>query len=232
MRVEGRTVTKPSARVAEAARIEVAAPERYVARSARKLVAALDAFPVDPAGMRALDVGASTGGFTQVLLERGCRQVVALDVGHDQLAPALRADPRVIALEGVNIRDLDRDGLARLAGPEPVALVVVDVSFISLTLVLPAIARIAPDADVVALVKPQFEVGRGAVREGVVRGRAARIGAVTRVLRRAEELGYRVAGIVSSPVPGTAGNLEALAHLRPGVGGHPTEWEAAVSALP
>jgi len=143
--VDGRAVAKPSTRVTEDAALQIEDEQRYVSRAALKLVAALDAFDVDPAGRLALDVGASTGGFTQVLLERGAREVIALDVGHGQLAPIVRQDPRVRVVEGVNARDLDAGRLAEVAGTtETPTLVVGDLSFISLRQVLPALAASHP----------------------------------------------------------------------------------------
>lgn len=215
--VDGRAVVKPALRVAADAALAIAGEDHYVARSAHKLLAALDAFAVDPAGELALDVGASTGGFTQVLLERGAREVIALDVGHGQLAELVRNDARVRVVEGANARDLDPASLAGLAGTtERPALVVVDVSFISLRVVLPAIARVlAPGGRVVALVKPQFEVGRGGIREGVVRDRGARIAAVEDVVWTAHDLGLACTGVVASPIVGTNGNQEYLVLLRP-----------------
>jgi len=228
--VDGRPATKPAHRVADGAAIEIAGEDGYVSRSAHKLVAALDAFPVEVSGRLALDVGASTGGFTQVLLERGAAEVIALDVGHGQLAPTLREDPRVRVVEGEHARDLDADRLAVVAGTDrPPGLVVVDVSFIGLGRILPALVRTAPGADLVVLVKPQFEVGR--VRGGVVRDRAARHGALTTVLRDARALGLDTAGVIASPLVGSAGNQEYLAWLRPGAGGDPSEWEQTIAAL-
>jgi 23S rRNA (cytidine1920-2'-O)/16S rRNA (cytidine1409-2'-O)-methyltransferase len=232
--VDGTPVAKPSARVPADAELAVAGDDHYVARSAHKLLAALDAFPVDPAGRLAIDVGASTGGFTQVLLERGAREVIALDVGHGQLVPALRSDPRVRVVEGANARDLTASGLAALSGTDEVpTLVVADVSFISLTLVLPALRdTVGTSADLLLLVKPQFEVGRTGIREGIVRDRALRQDAASAVLWSAHDLGFAVNGILSSPVLGTSGNREYLAWLGGAHGVDPTQWGRAVSALP
>ncbi|MBN9606684.1 MAG: TlyA family RNA methyltransferase [Actinomycetales bacterium] len=231
--VDGRVATKPAAPTAHSAAIEVRDPDRYVARSAHKLIAALDALAIDPAGRLALDVGASTGGFTQVLLERGAREVIALDVGHDQLVPELRADPRVRVVEGANARELTPASLAELAGTaEAPELVVADVSFIPLGAILPALVAVAtPDAEFVLLVKPQFEVGRSAVRAGIVRERAARLEAVRGVGRAMAGLGLGVRGVLSSPILGSAGNREYLLAATRGVGGDPTEWEGALAAL-
>ncbi|MDO5051657.1 MAG: TlyA family RNA methyltransferase [Pseudoclavibacter sp.] len=222
--VDGRTARRAAASVGPRARIEVLADDaHYVSRGAHKLLAALDAFGLDPAGRDALDVGASTGGFTQVLLERGARRVVALDVGHGQLAPRLRADARVHALEGVNARELDAAALDGLlaAGPRPapaargIDLVTADVSFIPLGLVLPALrATVSPAADHLLLIKPQFEVGRSGVRDGVVHDPRLAAEAVRGVLRAAAGLGLTAAGLAASPLAGVRGNREYLVHLR------------------
>lgn len=233
VRVDGRPVVKASHRVGSDSAIEVAAADHYVSRAAHKLIAALDAFDVDPAGRVALDAGASTGGFSQVLLERGARTVLAVDVGHDQLAAEVRDAPGLVAVEGCNVRHLDAAELARLTGvDERPTLVTADLSFISLTTVLPALVASADDgADLVLLVKPQFEVGRGGVREGVVRDAAARADAVMGVLWAAFDLGLGVQGVVASPIAGTHGNREFLVHLRAGAVDDPSEWIGRVDQL-
>jgi 23S rRNA (cytidine1920-2'-O)/16S rRNA (cytidine1409-2'-O)-methyltransferase len=232
--IDGRPALKASARVPPDAVLTVDGADRWVSRSAGKLAAALDVFPVTVAGRLALDVGASTGGFTQVLLERGAREVIALDVGHGQLAATIRADERVRVVEGVNARSLTAAELAGVSGvAETPELVVADVSFISLPLLLPAVAAaVGLEADYVLLVKPQFEVGRGGVREGIVRSAAARHDAVSGVLWAAWDLGLPTAGVISSPVVGTSGNQEYLVWLSASVGGNPTEWGGAIEALP
>ena len=232
--VDGRPALKASLRVTPDAVLAVDGDDRWVSRSAGKLDAALDAFRIVVDGRLALDVGASTGGFTQVLLERGAREVIALDVGHGQLAPAIRADERVRVVEGVNARELDPSVLAAEAGTAEVPdLVVADLSFISLGLVLPALlATVGTTADFVLLVKPQFEVGRTGIREGIVRDRAARHDAVSGVLWSAWDLGLGTAGVISSPVVGGNGNQEYLVWLSASVGGNPTEWGGAIDALP
>lgn len=184
----------------------------YVSRGGLKLQAGLDAFGVTVSGRTCVDVGASTGGFTDCLLQRGARRVYAVDVGYGQLAWKLREDARVVSLERQNIRDLMRGSI-----PDPVELVVADASFISLRLVLPKIAELLEaEGDAVVLVKPQFEVGRGNVgRGGVVRDPALRGEAVTAISTVAQELGFDVLGTVESPVPGAKkGNVEYLLHLR------------------
>jgi 23S rRNA (cytidine1920-2'-O)/16S rRNA (cytidine1409-2'-O)-methyltransferase len=187
------------------------APMPWVSRGALKLLAALDAFKVDVTGRVCLDVGSSTGGFTEVLLDRGARKVFALDAGTDQLAERLRTDERVVSLEQQNIRTASDDLLG-----EPVALVVVDVSFISLKLILPELKRFtAPGADVIALVKPQFEVGpAGLNKHGVVKNEKLQQFALREVVANAENVGYRVAEPIESPVKGGDGNLEYLIHLK------------------
>ncbi|MQA05952.1 MAG: TlyA family rRNA (cytidine-2'-O)-methyltransferase [Streptosporangiales bacterium] len=223
--VAGRTATKPGRPVADDAAIEVDRPAaEYVARSGRKLAGALTAFGQDGLhveGRRALDAGASTGGFTDVLLRAGAAEVHAVDVGYGQLAASIRAHPAVRVHERTNVRELTPDALGGR-----VALVVADLSFISLTLVLPALARCAtPDADHALLVKPQFEVGRQAVGGGVVRSPQLRADAVTAVAAAARECGLGVRGLVESDVQGAHGNVEYLLWLRAGAG---LDIEAAV----
>jgi 23S rRNA (cytidine1920-2'-O)/16S rRNA (cytidine1409-2'-O)-methyltransferase len=185
--------------------------QRWVSRGAHKLLGALAAFPVPVAGRRALDAGASTGGFTEVLLSRGAREVVAVDVGYGELAWSLRTDERVQVHERTNVRELDP---ATIGGP--VDLVVADLSFISLRLVLPALISCArPDADLIPMVKPQFEVGRQRLGAGgVVREPALRAEAVLTVAQAAAAIGWGTAGVVASPLPGPAGNVEFFLWLR------------------
>ncbi|MFD4423166.1 TlyA family RNA methyltransferase [Agromyces sp. NPDC058484] len=231
--VDGRPAVKPALKVGDAAEIEVAASDHYVSRAAHKLIAALDGFAVDPAERVVLDAGASTGGFSQVLLERGARTVLAVDVGHGQLALELVGAARLVLVEGCNVRNLDRGSLAALTGvSEPPSLVTADLSFISLTTVLPALrATAADDAEFVLLVKPQFEVGRGGVREGVVRDAALRSEAVANVLWAAFDLELGTAGVLSSPIAGSHGNREYLVHLSASRGVNPTEWMRRVEQL-
>ena len=194
--------------------ISVDAPEPYVSRGGHKLAAALDAFGIDPAGVTALDVGASTGGFTDVLLQRGARQVYALDVGRGQLAEALRHDPRVISMERTNARTLTGTSL-----PEPIGLATVDVSFISLAKVLgPLASTLGPQATIVALVKPQFEAGRGRTDHGVVRDPAVHREILAGVVAQAQSFGLGTRDVIASPVLGPQGNREFLVHLAPGPG--------------
>lgn len=231
--VDGRPVAKASAPVSEGQYIDIAELDHYVSRAAHKLNAALDAFPVSVADRLFLDVGASTGGFTQVLLERGARRVIALDVGHGQLAPQLRDDPSVSVVEGVNARVLNAGLLAEHSRISEVpSAVVADLSFISLGIVLPALVEtVGLAADFVLLIKPQFEVGRTGIREGVVHSADLREDAVMNVLWAAWDLGLGTAGVIPSPIAGTAGNREYLVWLSAAVGGNPTEWVEQVSAL-
>ncbi|WP_127793197.1 TlyA family RNA methyltransferase [Agromyces sp. LHK192] len=231
--VDGRPVVKPSHRVDDDALIDVAGVDHYVSRAAHKLIAALDGFGVDPAGRVVLDAGASTGGFTQVLLERGARMVLAVDVGHGQLAPSLHDSPGLVLVEGCNVRHLDPAELARQTGvDERPDLVTADLSFISLTTVLPAlVATAAPEAEFVLLVKPQFEVGRSGIREGVVRDPALRDDAVMGVLWAAFDLGLGVGGVLSSPIAGGHGNHEYLVHLAISAASDPSEWTGRVEQL-
>ena len=196
-----------------AADVAVAAGREWVSRGAHKLVAALDAFGIDPAGLVCADVGASTGGFTDVLLARGAVRVYAIDVGYGQLAERLRRDARVISMERVNARTLDREAL-----PEPVDLAVVDVSFISLGLVLGPIRAILPDGrgPIVALVKPQFEAGRADAKGGVVRDPEVHRRVLRETQATAAALGIGTRAVVPSPILGPEGNREFLVHLAAG----------------
>jgi 23S rRNA (cytidine1920-2'-O)/16S rRNA (cytidine1409-2'-O)-methyltransferase len=186
----------------------------YVSRGAHKLLAALDAFSIDPAGAVAVDVGASTGGFTDVLLHRGARRVYAVDVGYGQLAEKLRTDPRVVSMERTNARSLATGSL-----PEPGDLAVVDVSFIGLALVLgPLRSVLAPAAPIVALVKPQFEAGRADAPGGVVRDPAVHLRVLREAVEKAQAAGLGTRGVIASPIRGPEGNREFLVHLAAGPG--------------
>ena len=212
--VGGHTETKPGTLFDPAAVITLKEQDHpYVSRGALKLVQGLDVFGIDPTGMTALDIGASTGGFTDLLLRRGATKVYAIDVGYGQLAWSLRQDPRVVTLERENVRNMDL-GLV----PEPCDLAVTDVSFISLTLVLPRIKELLrppPGKPIVVLVKPQFEVGRDLVgKGGVVRDETVRLGAVTKVRDFAKANGFEAGDHVESPITGPAGNVEYLLLLR------------------
>ena len=222
VKVAGLVATKPASGVDMAVSLVVddtgaGEQDGYVSRGALKLLGALDGFPeVAIAGRRALDAGASTGGFTDVLLRRGADPVIAVDVGYGQLAWRLRTDPRVVVLERTNVRTLTPDAIGG-----PVDLVVADLSFISLALVLPALAAVAvPGADLLTMVKPQFEAGRERVgRGGVVRDPEVRQDTVLAVSRAAAENGLGVHGVRRSPLPGPAGNVEYFLWLRRDVPG-------------
>jgi 23S rRNA (cytidine1920-2'-O)/16S rRNA (cytidine1409-2'-O)-methyltransferase len=206
--VDGRVVTKPSAPIADDAEIVAAAPYPWVSRGGVKLAHALDAFGVDPAGMFCLDVGSSTGGFTDVLLARGARHVVAVDVGHDQLHERLRRDPRVTSMEGQDARTLTA---AQLREPPP--LIVIDASFISLGALLPNVLSLAATgATLVALIKPQFEAGRAANKKGVVRDASVHARVCESARGDVEAQGWRVASVIPSPIEGGDGNREFLLH--------------------
>jgi len=209
VRVGGETVRSPDRTVREDAPIAVDAEPAFASRGALKLGPALDHFGVDPKGRVCADIGASTGGFTDVLLRRGASKVYAIDVGRGLLDWRLRQDPRVVVIERVNARDLQEF-------PEPVNLVVIDVSFIGLEKVLPAIRHAAPDSEVVALFKPQFEVGRSEVgKGGIVRNAPAVDAALARFRDWCEGNGYLVAGAEPSEVTGAEGNREIFVHLLP-----------------
>jgi 23S rRNA (cytidine1920-2'-O)/16S rRNA (cytidine1409-2'-O)-methyltransferase len=210
--VDGRRAEKAGASFSEEAEIVVAGPAHpYVSRGGVKLAAALDHFGLDPSGKVCLDVGASTGGFTDCLLQRGAGRVYAVDVGRGQLDAKLRGDSRVVVREKVNARSLRRDVV-----PESVSIAVIDVSFISLNLVLPAIAPLVePGGAIVALVKPQFEAGRGEVpRGGVVRDEATRRRVVAEVAEAGRALGLVALGSIPSPIRGARGNEEFLLGFR------------------
>jgi len=208
--------------------VEVAAPLPYVSRGGEKLAAALDAFAVDPAGLVCLDVGASTGGFTDALLQRGAVRVHAIDVGRGQLADSLRRDARVVSRERTNARELTPELLG-----EQVALAVVDVSFISLALVLrPVAACLAPGGAVVALVKPQFEAGRGRAPGGVVRDPAVHREVLAGALAHARAAGLVPVGLAESPLRGPAGNREFFVHaVADAERAEAADWESRIAAL-
>jgi 23S rRNA (cytidine1920-2'-O)/16S rRNA (cytidine1409-2'-O)-methyltransferase len=213
--VDDAPATKAGQAVPAAAQVRVRGEtKRYVSRGGEKLAGALADLGLDPAGRVCLDLGASTGGFTDCLLQHGARQVVAVDVGYGQLDVGLRGDPRVRVLERTNARRLTPADV-----PEAIDLVVIDVSFISSTLLLPAVAAVAPRADVLVMVKPQFEVGRERVgKGGVVRDDADRTAAVARVREAAAALGWRARGEAESRLAGPKGNREVFLWLVPAGG--------------
>jgi 23S rRNA (cytidine1920-2'-O)/16S rRNA (cytidine1409-2'-O)-methyltransferase len=206
----GKPVRKASDPVADDAAIVAEAPHPYVSRGGVKLAAALDAFAIDPRDLTCLDVGSSTGGFTEVLLRRGARHVTAVDVGRGQLHARIADDPRVTSLEGTDARALTRDLV-----PAPVELLVCDVSFISLKLVLPAVmGLLAKRACLAILVKPQFEAGRDRVRKGIVRDAAIHQAVCDDLAAFVESLGFTILGIAPSPIAGGDGNREFLLGAR------------------
>ena len=213
--VNGQKADKPGMAVDPEAEIELrgdALP--FVSRGGYKLDKALKVFPVDPVGKNCIDCGASTGGFTDVLLQHGAAKVYSVDVGYGQLAWKLRNDPRVVNLERTNLRYVNREQI-----PEPLDLAVMDVSFISIRLVLPAVQKLLkPDADYICLIKPQFEAGREEVgKKGVVRDPAVHERVVNGILEFAPTLGFTVMGLDYSPIKGPEGNIEYICHLKNGI---------------
>lgn len=208
VRVEGQVVTKAGTQISPEAKIEIEEALPYVSRGGLKLVAALDAFEIDPTGAICADVGASTGGFTDLLLQRGASRVYAIDVGYGQFAWKLRQDERVIVMERTNARYVE-------TLPEPIDLVTIDVSFISLHLILPAVIKwLASPGAIVALVKPQFEAGKGQVgKGGVVREKSVHRQVLQNVTTWAADLGLTILGLIPSPLTGPAGNHEFLLSL-------------------
>jgi 23S rRNA (cytidine1920-2'-O)/16S rRNA (cytidine1409-2'-O)-methyltransferase len=227
VRVDGRSVTKPGTNVGAAAAIDVERPKPFVSRGGEKLEAALRDFGIDPAGARALDVGASTGGFTDCLLAKGAKRVTALDVGYGQLALSLRDDPRVQVIERCNFRLLPDDAF----GAE-FDLIVIDASFISVvTIIARARAFLAQGGSMVALVKPQFEAGRERLGSGgVVRDPAVHRAILLETCTAVEALGLRVRGVTRSPIKGPAGNVEFFLLLS--AAGDGFDYAAAVDGLP
>jgi 23S rRNA (cytidine1920-2'-O)/16S rRNA (cytidine1409-2'-O)-methyltransferase len=209
VRVAGETIRRPDRSVSDDAPISIEVGPGYASRGALKLAPALATFGVDPAGLICADIGASTGGFTDVLLRRGAAKVYAIDVGRGLLHWRLRSDPRVVVIERVNARELE-------AFPEPVSLIVVDVSFIGLEKVLPALRRAAPTAEVVALFKPQFQVGRSEVgKGGIVRDQAAIMAALKRLRGWCAANGYVIRAEAPSELAGADGNREIFVDLAP-----------------
>ena len=223
----GTRTLKPGQLVPADAVISLDLAPRWASRAGAKLEAALERFGADPAGLACLDAGASTGGFTDVLLARGARIVYAVDVGRAQLLERLRRDPRVVSMERTNLRTL-------AALPEPIGLATLDLSFISLRLVLPAVARLlGAGGAVIALVKPQFEVGRGEVpRGGVVRDPAAHRAVLLAVAEAAADAGLVAEDLIVSPITGGDGNREFLTLFHPGQNLDRAAWQRRVDALP
>ncbi len=214
--VDGQPAGKAGTAVSSDVQVTLRTPDHpWVGRGGLKLAHALDAFAIDPTGLTALDIGASTGGFTDVLLQRGAARVVALDVGHNQLDWKIRTDPRVHVIEGLNARYLTPDQLPE--GLRQFDLVTIDVSFISLRHILPVVSPVlTPDGHVVALVKPQFEAGKGGVgRGGIVRDERIHARVVAEVIEAARQVGLSPRGLEPSPITGTEGNREVLLYLCP-----------------
>ncbi|MGE0361841.1 MAG: TlyA family RNA methyltransferase [Vicinamibacterales bacterium] len=212
--LDGRGAVKAGTMVSEHADVRVLGPDHpWASRGGVKLAHALDTFGIDVSGRLALDLGASTGGFTDVLIARGAARVLAVDVGRGQLHWRLRTDPRVIVVEGLNARHLTRADVAALGGPP--GIVTIDVSFISLALILPPLVAIAtPATDVVALVKPQFEAGRREAPRGIVRDPAVHARVVAELTVKAAAIGWTRVAVTPSPIVGGKGNREFLMHLR------------------
>jgi 23S rRNA (cytidine1920-2'-O)/16S rRNA (cytidine1409-2'-O)-methyltransferase len=221
--VGGAIQTKHAFPVDDNVAIVVSGEEDYVGRGAHKLLAALDEWDLDVRGSSSVDLGASTGGFTQVLLERGAREVVAVDVGHGQLHPSLVGDPRVTLCEGVNVRYLTSEWRESL-GLASIDWVVADLSFISLTHIFAPVTEALGPASWVCLVKPQFEVGRTGVTEGIVTDPSSHVDAVEAVIHAAGECGLFPAGLMLSPITGEAGNREYLCWFTPTRGRNQTQW--------
>lgn len=226
---DGISAKKAGMKIASGTQVTVTGEDRFVSRGAHKLVAAIAEFGLQPAGRVAMDLGASTGGFTQVLLEHDPEVVLAIDVGHDQMVPEIAADPRVRSIEGCNARELTAERLADLTGvAERPSLIVADLSFISLTHILPAIARCASeDAEAAVLVKPQFEVGR--VRNGIVLDPEQWAQAIRTVMQSAAEHGFVTRGLAPSPILGGEGNREFLLWIARGTPADQTEWETRIT---
>ncbi|MEY2946282.1 MAG: hypothetical protein RL243_1059 [Actinomycetota bacterium] len=240
--VAGHPARKASQTVDEDTEIVVLEAIDYVSRAGHKLAGALDEFAeIAVEGKLCLDVGASTGGFTEVLIRRGASKVVALDVGHDQLAVEMRRNRKVVNLEGFNARELSADTLREATAElgttvdvtkTPIQLVVSDLSFISLTLVLPAMASVAPDADFVLLVKPQFEVGKTSLNaKGIVNDHRLRAQSIKQVVDCARELKLNVHGIAKSSLPGTHGNIEYLLWISAKADPNRREWSEHIEML-
>lgn len=240
--VDGRQARKSSSSVSEEAQIKILDAIDYVSRAGHKLAKALDAFgALEVRDKIALDVGASTGGFTDVLLRRGASAVIALDVGHDQLVAELRGHPKVFAIEGFNARELSPASLREALPSEltnaeslvgSIEIIVADLSFISLTLVLEQLAAVGPKADLVLLIKPQFEVGKQSLHaSGIVNDWTLRAGAIRQVVDFAHDLGLGVRGLVRSELPGTHGNIEYVLWISPLEPVNRPKWTERIETL-
>jgi 23S rRNA (cytidine1920-2'-O)/16S rRNA (cytidine1409-2'-O)-methyltransferase len=225
VRVDTQVVTKPGTQVSTEAAITVEEENPYVSRGGFKLAAALDEFEIEPRGTICADVGASTGGFTDVLLQRGAARVYAIDVGYGQLAWKLRSDARLVVMERTNVRYLE-------ALPEPINLITVDVSFISLRLILPVVAKwLTIPGELVTLIKPQFEAGRNQVSKGgIIREKAVHCQVLENIINAAIERKFCLLGLIPSPILGPAGNREFLAYFGWHTARTPIQAEAAIQS--
>ena len=234
--IDGREARKSSQQVNVSQELMVLAQEDYVSRAGHKLVAALDSFGIEVVGKTCLDVGASTGGFTDVLLRRGASKVLALDVGHGQLDQSLLENRNVVNIENFNARELSLESLSKAAGlrldESSISLVVGDLSFISVTLVLEGIKTVAPKADLVLLIKPQFEVGKDSLdASGIVNDHRLRAKAIRQVIDCAKKLDLGVHGLIRSPLPGTHGNQEYLVWLNSVDTDWSVDWSGRIDEL-
>ena len=239
--IDGREARKSSQPVSEAAELVVLEAIDYVSRAGHKLAAALEEFTdIEIVGKICLDVGASTGGFTDVLLRYGASKVIALDVGHSQLSESLLENRMVINIENFNARDMTQENLQKVLGSRldqklndnTIALVVADLSFISLTLVLAQMAQVAPKANFVLLIKPQFEVGKKSLdASGIVNDHRLRASAIRQVLEEAKAQGLNIQGLIKSPLPGTHGNVEFLVWLNSVETDHSIDWSGRIDEL-
>lgn len=230
IRVAGQTVTKVSAQISDSELVVLETQSHFVGRGSLKLLAALDCWKFSVDGRLVLDIGASTGGFTQLLLQRGAKRVVALDVGHGQLHPILRGDPRVLLFEGKNVRNITSNWWAAKIGVSP-QLVTCDVSFISLSKVVPSVTAALGRLEWIVLVKPQFESGRKGTKNGVTVDPQSRQDALLGVAEAAAKVGLKTAGLIASPIRGEKGNQEYLLWLSPVEGGSPSKWKNRIHEL-
>lgn len=230
VRVDGVVITKASQEVAHGVAIDLTGEHDFVGRGALKLRAALDQWDISTSNAVALDIGSSTGGFTQVLLENGARRVIALDVGHNQLHPLVRDDSRVHSVEGFNVREISSEWWGDEVGEDP-HLIVCDVSFISLSHIFEPVVKAVGPCDWIVLVKPQFEVGRTGVKGGIVLESHLRAEAITSVLESAAQSGLRARELMRSPITGEAGNVEYLCWLSPTHGRNPPQWSQEIHEL-
>lgn len=228
--IDGVVVSKVSTVVPDGSQVTVSDTTAHVSRGAIKLSAALDLWDIDVRDLRVLDVGASTGGFTQVLLERDAQHVIALDVGHDQIHHSLRGNPRVTVWEGVNARNLTPEWWANKDGGA-IDCVVVDVSFISLAHIIPSVVATIGVTPWICLVKPQFEVGRTKVVDGLARNRDDHETVLSTVCQVGVDVGLHVAGLAVSPITGEAGNREYLCWFDPTPRRNPTQWSHVIHEL-